>query len=150
MAFDVHIHVCFPCQDNQPVAALAWRLLKEMTVDIDDGRRAAVWFLEALSRRKGTNPGPKGGLSMWGMVGNYTPVDAFCEILRPFWLELLRDGVGGICQHERIIVFEEREQTEAATAYEIGLVDEDFRAGDAAPELFIKAHPSLPFSWRQY
>lgn len=116
----VHIHVAFACRENGPVAELAkkHRPLIE-SVDGGDGLRAAQWFLDDLSGREGPNRGPKGGVSLWGMIGNYTEVDEFVEVLRPFWMELLRTEAGGICDFEHILVFGEREGT-----YEIYLEDE--------------------------
>lgn len=146
MAWDVHIHVCFSCNENEGVAALALKHLPSIK-DEGDGERAAIWFLKSLSTRTGGNFGPKGGLSLWGMTGNYTKVNTFCEILRPFWIDLLSKVEGGPCNHERVIVFEEQEQTEAATAYEIGWDDPH---EPATRQLFIRKHERLPFSWQQF
>lgn len=146
MAWDVHIHVCFACNQNEGVAALAAKCLPTIT-DASDGERAAIWFLTDLSKRTGENFGPKGGLSLWGMTGNYTHADRFCEVLRPFWIDLLSEIEGGPCNHERVIVFEEPEQSEAATAYEIGW-DEPYER--ETRQLFIRKHEQLPFSWMQF
>lgn len=141
MAWDVHIHVCFPCDANDGVAELA-KKHRPSIVDDSDGSRAAGWFLDDLSLRAGANRGTKGGLSLWGMVGNYTGVDTFCEVLKPFWLELLSGQViDGPCDHEHVVVFEEQEQRQAATAYEIKRYD---------GEVVITAHSRLPFSWMQF
>lgn len=145
MGWYVHIHVCFACDRNEGVAALA-RTHRPTIEDESDGHRAAGWFLDDLATRTGENRGPKGGLSLWGMVGNYTQAETFCECLRPFWVDLLSDIDGGPCSHERVIVFEEPEQKEAATAYEIGWDDPH----SAARTLMIKKHESLPFSWQQF
>lgn len=118
MGYYVHVHVCFACNKNDGVAALAKKHRPLLPSD-SEGVREAGWFLDSLAERTGHNPGPKGGLSMWGMVGNYTRVDEFVEVLRPFWLDLLGDIDGGPCDFEHILVFEEREQTERTTAYEI-------------------------------
>lgn len=139
MAWDVHIHVCFPCSENEGVAALAKKHLDPLT-DESDGHQAAIWFLKDLSGRTGHNPGPKGGLSLWGMVGNYTNVSTFCDVLRPFWMELLSGVEGGPLDFEHILVFEEQEQSGAATAHEIFLED---------GALVIRKHERLPFSWAQ-
>lgn len=147
MGWYVHIHVCFACDRNEPVAELAKRhRLALAGEDGDDGDRAAVWFLEDLARRTGGNHGPKGGLSMWGMVGNYTNGESFCEALKPFFEEMLRHGIGGICQHEHILVFEEQEQSDSAIAYEI-MLDGDY-ASDVR-KVVIKTHTGLPFAWMQ-
>ena len=148
MGLYVHIHVCFACDNNESVAQLAARHLPVVKArDGDDGDTAAGWFLKALSERTGGNPGPKGGLSLWGMVGNYTRGESFCDALKPFFEEMLHHRVGGICQHEHILVFVEREQSEAATAYEI-MLSGDY--GSETRELVIKQHDRLPFSWMQF
>ena len=145
MGWYVHLHVCFACDTNEGVAAAAKKHLPSI-VDDGDGERAARWFLEALAERTGNNPGPKGGLSLWGIVGNYTQADRFCECLRPFWEELLSGVDGGPCDHERVLVFEEPEQSEAANAYEIGWDDPHSKSR----QLKITHHSRLPFSWRQF
>ena len=148
MGFYVHIHVCFACDNNEPVAELAKRHLPALhKLDIGDGERAAIWFLDDLARRTGSNPGPKGGLSLWGVVGNYTRGDTFVDCLRPFWGELLRNEVGGICDGEHVLVFVEPEQSEATQAFEISLSG-DYRDPDRNIE--IKHHENLPFSFMQY
>jgi hypothetical protein len=143
MGLYVHIHVAMNTSENEPVAKIAQKYLALLDFDGRDGRREAKWYLEDLAKRTGQNVGPKGGLSLWGMVGNYTPGAEFCEILRPFWKEILEDPDAGPCEHHHILVFVEREQTERATAYEIFL---DESTGD----LQIKFHDNLPFGWHQY
>lgn len=146
MGWYVHIHVCFACNTNEGVAKLA-KKHRELLTGKDDGQREALWFLEALSERTGGNPGPKGGLSLWGIVGNYTSAEVFCEVLKPFWRELLTGDIdGGPCRHEHIVVFEEPEQSDAANVFEIGWTDP---YSEADRELFIRKHERLPFSWVQ-
>lgn len=138
MGYYVHIHVCFACDENEGVAALAARH-REAVGEC----REAQWFLDDLSKRTGNNPGPKGGLSTWGIVGNYTDGETFVEMLRPFWKELLSEVEGGPNSFEHVLVFVEPEQSERATAFEIFLAD------DADPEtLTVKKH-ELPFTWMQ-
>ena len=79
MGHYVHLSVVFACDENDGVAEIAKRYL-----DTIGENREAQWFLEDLSNRTGRNPGPKGGLSTWGIVGNYTDKDEFIETLRPF------------------------------------------------------------------
>jgi len=149
MSWNVHLHVCFPCNANEGVAELA-KKHQPALLDKSDGEHAAIWFLDALSARTGKNFGPRGGLSLWGMVGNYTKADEFCESLKPFWSDLLSGEInGGPCAHERIMVFEEQEQTEAANVYEIGWTDSDTENKEAR-KLFIKKHERMPFSWQQF
>lgn len=138
MGHYVHIHVCFACDSNEGVAELAKNHLMEIS---GDTCKEAKWFLESLSERTGKNPGPKGGLSLWGMVGNFTDGDIFVRILNGFWKDLLSEIEGGPRSDERILVFVEHEQSDYAEAYEIFLED------DENPEtLKIKKH-GCPFSW---
>ena len=138
MGHYVHLSVVFACDENDGVAEIAKRYL-----DTIGENREAQWFLEDLSNRTGRNPGPKGGLSTWGIVGNYTDEDEFIETLRPFWKALLSDVDAGPFSFEHILVFVEHEGCERATAIEIFLADED------NPEtLTIKKH-ECPFAWMQ-
>lgn len=137
MGFYVHLSVVFACDRNEGVAALATKHLPSVAET-----REPRWFLEELSKRTGGNPGPKGGLSLWGIVGNYTDAEEFIEVLRPFFTELLSGQIdGGPCEFEHAIVFTEREQSERATAFEISR-DED------TGHLQVKEH-ELPFAWMQ-
>lgn len=141
MGYNVHIQVSFACDENEAVAQLAAQHAAAFDRDtLNDASRYAVWFLDDLAARTGRNPGPKGGLSLWGMTGNYARVDEFCELLRPFWLALLAGVEGGPNDFEHVIVFEEREQAEQAAAYEISR---------EAGALSIKRH-KLPFAWMQF
>jgi len=141
MGFYVHIQVSFACDENEGVAALAKKHLPTIGNDAPD----AVLFLEALASRTGRNAGPKGGLSLWGMIGNYTSGDDFVEALRPFWGDLLSGVAGGPRWFERVVVFVEREQRNSPTAYQIGFDDPD------SPNrvIAIQKHELLPFSWGQ-
>lgn len=141
MGWYVHLNVCFACDNNDGVAELANH---HMATFLGDGEhREAEWFLNALSLRSGFNPGSKGGLSTWGIIGNYTNGTRFVDVLRPFWKDLLRDNDIGPCCHEHILVFVEHEQSERATAFEIFLED------DADPDTLIVKEHECPFSWMQ-
>lgn len=142
MGWYVHIHVAFSCDRNEGVGELAAKHLAMLSESDDDAIRYVRFFLTELSERTGENPGPKGGLSLWGMTGNCTRADEFCQTLIPFWGELLSGHIdGGPCSHEHVIVFEEQEQSERAVAYEIA-------SDDGAP-ITIKRH-ELPFAWMQF
>lgn len=143
MGWYVHLHVCFAAGRNEGVAGVARRHLKSLSAV-----EGEAWsFLDDLSRRVGANPGPKGGLSLWGIVGNRTDAERFVEVLRPFWAELLSGAVeNGPCSHEHVMVFYEEEGSEAANAIEIGWDDED----SATRQIVAAHHRKLPFSWRQY
>lgn len=152
MGYDVHLHVCIPVTENEPVARLAKKWLAALSEikDINLGCREALWFLEDLAGRTGRNPGPKGGLSLWGIVGNYTDPEEFAEFLRPFWLELLSGSDEDYpCEHERVVVLFEREQTEAAGAIEIGWDLPNAEPG-VERKLLIRVFEKLPFSWQQF
>ena len=147
MGFYVHLHVAFACNSNDGVAALAKKHLAEVPAPVDGyregGEKEAVWYLEELSKRTGNNPGPKGGISLWGVIGNYTEPEKFVSTLLPFFKELLSGSIeGGPCSFEHIIVFHEREQTEQASAIEVFL-DEDKK------EIITKNH-DLPFAFMQF
>jgi hypothetical protein len=138
MGYYVHLHVAFSCDDNEPVAELAKKHLPLMTEQAD-GAREARWFLEDLSKRTGGNKGPKGGLSLWGITGNYTRGEAFVEALRPFFTEMFATQTE-IFDHEHILVFEEPEQSEQCIAHEIS-----FESG----VMKVKRH-ECPFAFMQF
>ena len=143
MGWYVHLHVCFAAGRNDGVARLAEKHVETLPADAHEAR----WFLTDLSKRTGENPGPKGGLSLWGIVGNHTKAEEFAEILRPFWGELLSGQIeDGPCDHHHVLIFFEEEQSEAANAIEIGWDDET----SEARQLVVKTHQKLPFAWRQY
>ncbi len=124
-----------------PLAAIAKECLPMVSEDRD-----AENFLKDLSERTGINKGYKGGLSLWGYVGNHSVGERFVDVLRPFWYAVFKakdeDGDEAILlSHEHILVFVEEEQSEQAQAYEIMLDDAD--------TLVIKHH-QCPFSWGQY
>jgi hypothetical protein len=141
MGWYVHLHVAFPCDKNDGVAALAREMLNREYEAVE-----AKWFLDALSGRTGENPGPKGGLSLWGIVGNYSNGELFCSSLMPFWDRLLSEVPGGPLDFESVVVLEEQEQSEAATAYQIGWDEPN----SADRRIVIKKCERLPFSWHQY
>jgi hypothetical protein len=144
MALDVHLSVIFACDQNAGVAQLAAKHLPSIERNVD-GKAEAFWFLEALSKRAGENPGRKGGLTTWGIVGNYTDGEIFVDCLRPFWMELLLGVEGGPLPFEHILVFCEREQTGQTTAFEISLSE--------TPQIFARTliitEHECPFSFGQ-
>ena len=145
MGWNVHLHVAFKCTTNDGVAALAQRHLTGLR--LPEEAIEARLFLEALANRSGENLSMKGGLSLWGLVGNHTDVGEFCEVLVPFWHDLLSGIDGGPLDFERVVVFEEQEQSEAAAAYQIGWDHPDRRD---ARRVQIQRFERLPFSWGQY
>lgn len=147
MSHDVHLHVCFPADRNDKVAALAAEVLATLPAgaDPDNLCREANWFLADLAKRTGPNPGPKGGLSLWGVVGNYTDEDRFVETLRPFWEKLIDSARGngdGPMNFERVVVFFEHQGVEAAGAIEIYWGNDRRRT-----DLRVRRHDRLPFTW---
>lgn len=145
MAWNVHLHVCFACDDNESLAELAKKHL-EMIKSIEeeniiDECREIGWFLDDLSTKEIINGGPKGGLCVWGLVGNHTNTKNFVELLRPFWKELFEIEHGPF-DFEHITVFYEQEGSEQAKCFEISL-------NELSKELDIKHH-ELPFCWGQF
>jgi hypothetical protein len=143
MGYYVHINVCFACHKNDGVAELAAKHRRALLEPNKAGVYEACMFLDSLAKRQGYNPGPKGGLSTWGMIGNYTDGKRFVECLIPFWKELLSNIIDdGPCGFEHILVFVEPEDS-AATAYEIFWANQWTKN-----ELKIVKH-ECPFRWNQ-
>jgi hypothetical protein len=140
MGLYVHVHVSFSCDNNEGVAELAKKHL--LLASNNNYTKEATWFLKDLAIRTGSNPGPKGGMSLWGIIGNYTNVEDFVVTLKPFWVDLLTGVEDGPHSFEHILVFEEREQAERAIAYEIFLEEPDHK------EFTVRKH-ELPFAWMQ-
>ena len=118
MGFYVLIHVAFACDNNDDIAPHAKKHLKLLP---EDAPLECQWFLDELSERSGPNPGPKGGLSLWGMVGNYTNVQKFTKALMPFWKDILQSASSPLA-FEKIVVFGETEAQSNCVAYVVGLV----------------------------
>lgn len=147
MGFYVHLSVIFSASYNDGIAELARKHLPLLVFE-DGENREAEWFLRDLSGRTGENMGPKGGLCLWGTVGNYTRPDKFVDKLRPFWKELLSGVTGGPLSFHHILVFGEPEQTERTTAYEIFLPENEDGFGDHESDLIVKVH-ECPFAFMQ-
>lgn len=137
MGFYVHIHVAFACDDFDYVSNIAKKFLETAKLDQFDEKM----FVNDMVSKSGEPKGPKGGLYLWGWIGNYTRVEEFCNNLKPLWKMLLADDDDSPFSHEHIIVFEEKEQKEHAIAYEILLNDKN--------DIEIRTH-ALPFAWMQY
>ncbi len=145
MSFFVNLLVSFRCDENEGVAELA---KNHLPVIREKGEKEAIYFLEELSQRTGSNFGLKGGMSLWGMVENHTDPDAFVACLNPFWDDLLRSRIeGGPLWFQHIVVFYELEDSDSANVLEIYL-DGDFREQMANRHLTVKKHEQLPFHWR--
>ncbi len=142
MGYYVHLHVAFNCDRNEAVAEVA----REHLQWSEGLTRESQWYLQELSQREGKNFGPKGGLLLWGLVGNATDVEQFVEELRPFWADILGERRPGLpLSHHRVVVLYEEEQTEAANAYQIGW-DDPYRVDR---KLEIRHFGPLPFAWNQ-
>ena len=135
MGFYVHLSVVMSCDKNEPVADIAKKYIGTI-----ENCNEADWYLKDLSERTGHNDGPKGGLSLWGIVGNYTSADNFVESLEKFWIELFKTEAGPF-DFEHIIVFSEMEQSEMAQAHEISY-------DEKKNKINVKVH-NLPFAWMQ-
>jgi hypothetical protein len=146
MAWDVHIQVAMP-GDNQKVLA---QLANEFLPTINDPD--AKHFLQTLIDRDCSFHGGKGSLTLWGKVGNRVNAQTFVEELRPFWQGVYqaKDADGDeavLLDFERIVVFYEPEQQGYAQCFEIFLEDDlsHFRTNW---DIQIRQH-DLPFSWGQ-
>ena len=138
----MHLHVCFACNRNDAIAVLAKKHLERPFDKNNFGFQEAVWFLDDLSRRTGGNPGPKGGLSLWGIVGGSTDAKCFVQLLKPFFKDLL-DGVdGGPLAFHHILIFTQTEELRAMTVYEVFLDRE-------TKDLKVKTHEQMPFAAMQ-
>ena len=147
MAHDVHLHVAFECDNNDHVAELAKKHRVLLMLNEENPSIEALWFLDALSARKDCNEGPKGGLSLWGIVGNYTNPMQFAEALRPFWIELLSASRESPLSFHHVVIMYEQEQSEHAGAVEVFWNEDPPREEG---ELIIKDHPGLPFCFNQF
>lgn len=147
MGHYVHLHVAFNCgSSEEQLAKAAAQHLASLPVN-DAGYPAnleAGWYLKFLSGGQGIYPGPKGTLSIWGVVGNYTLGDEFVEALRPFFREVLKEV---IAPHRHICVFYEPEQSERCTVFEIFL--EELPEGERFGDLVVKRHEDMPFAFMQ-
>lgn len=142
MGYYVHISVIFAYDRDDSVTDLAERYLEKGT----DSREIKS-FLEHLRDKRSPSFTPKGGTFYWGGIGNYTVPEEFIVGLNPFWVDLLTAN-GSPLDFEHILVFYEREQHEAASAYEIFLDPEKFEEGENV--LVVKHHERLPFAWMQF
>jgi hypothetical protein len=146
MGLYVHLSVVFSCSLNDLVADIAEKHFANLPPEAPDEARM---FLAELAHRSGPNPGSKGGLSLWGIVGNYTSPDEFVHSLAPFWEDILADHSYddvpwyGPSHQEHVIVFFETEQARRAQCYEIGWDNPE----SENRTMVYKLHEDLPFSW---
>ena len=142
MGYYVHLHVVIDCGESPQLAALArtheqrlsdWASL-EHYLDPDAWR-----LLTDLGQREAPlSPGPKGDLTLWGYVGNYTNVERFVTQLTPFFRDLFsmsRD------RPAYVSVFAQEEQTETARLVQIRP-----RSHDDPTNLEVREFYDLPFS----
>lgn len=154
MSFDVELLVAFHCSWYDGVAALARRHLP--SIRSSAGSQCipeAIALLDDLAGRAGsTDQGPKNGLAVWTYGGNYTRPDAFGEVLRPFWDDLLRYPVdGGPLRFNHILILYQLQDAWRCEALEILLdLPEDAFAQERDWSVFpllIRRHEDLPFRW---
>lgn len=143
MGWYVHIHVVIPSGGNKAIAKLARKHQEAIGAALT---RDAEGFLLDLSKRSGSNPGPKGGVSLWGWTGNYTDGEDFVECLRPFWSDVLSRECydeDGPPPWQHILVFTENEQSGRMVAFEVKRVDD---ADDATDRSVAWTRHDCPFS----
>jgi hypothetical protein len=139
MADPYYLVISFRCDHNDAVAPLARRYRAQLDAAITDLEAyEAAWFLEALSERSGDNPGPKGGMSVWGMVTNKLNAADVVHVLKPFWEEL-------ITLLDRVLVMYQRDEGEGFFVYDIGW--DGFPPEIAVPRLAFRHYGPLPFGW---
>jgi len=132
----VHISVVMSCNNEEKLIAIAKNHINDPDLSFE-----ASGYLRYIIQGKSVATGPKGSLSTWGMVGNYTSHENFVDGLVPFWSDLYKnDDV--LFKFERIIVFCEPEQSQRAECYEIRY--------DAQQKGVLRAFHSLPFAWMQF
>ena len=143
MANHILLSVCFPCDLNEPIAQIAQSIPADELCDI------AQQFLRELSARSGENPGGKGGLCQWGIVGSGFSTLIFVQDLMPFWTALLsQEGEDSSPDPgSRVIVFSEKEQFNRSEAFEIGWVDENGYWDAEDRDRLDIVHHLLPFAW---
>ena len=141
------LSVCFPCDLNEPIAQIA------QSIPADELCDPAQQFLRELSTRTGKNPGGKGGLCQWGIVGSGFKPLVFVQELMPFWRALLsQEGEDSSPDPaSRVIVFSEKEQIDEAEAFEIGWFNDSGGWGgswdaEKRDRIHIRHH-DLPFAW---
>lgn len=143
MGFYVHLSVCYSSELEDDIKPELEKLVNKYKKE--DAPKEAIWILEAILDPKNYNCGPKGFLFTWGVVGNYTSGQEVVDYLKPFFEEQLRNNLGTL-DFDHILIFEEREQSQQAIAYEIFL--EDSNSDEKGP-LIVKRH-ELPFCWNQF
>lgn len=151
MGYYVHLSVTFDCDGHVGIRKLA----HEVQPDIPGKRKCGDCtldhsevhqFLDAVINSNCVHMGHKGGLFTWGIVGNYTHVSEFVDALKPFWEGLLlapdnyQTVEDGPLHHNHILVFEQTEDADSTTAYEIS-------TSPGGNTLLITQHDNLPFGW---
>lgn len=142
------LQVSFRAARNEPVAALAREHLARLSGgpggQVVRAIKEVQWFLQDLAMRTGPNPGPKGGLCLWGIIGNSTMAEWFVDELRPFWFDLLASDDDNTDSDDHILVFCQKDiNGPPPSVFQIGLTE----AGDA---LEISRFDDLPFSWNRF
>ena len=113
MGYHVNLTVMFEWDDYESLRPLVLACLPDVR---SKGVKAAEWLLTELLDRRGSLPGPKGGMCTWGMVCNGLDSERFLEVLAPFWF-----GILGTRNNEfaRVLVMAQGEADVQTTVFEI-------------------------------
>lgn len=83
----------------------------------DDYDGDAEWFLQQVRDGRGHFCGPKGDLWAIGQIGNYSNGDSIAKAILPFVKAMWERGY--LFDFERVIIFDEQEQSERPIIYQI-------------------------------
>jgi hypothetical protein len=119
MGYHVNLTVTFQWDEYETLHPLAMACLPDVR---NKGVRQAEWFLSEVLARKGTLPGPKGGICTWGMVCNGLDAEGFLAALGPFWLGIIGSHNK---EYARILVMAQGEADMTTSVFEIFREDPD-------------------------
>ena len=117
MGFYVHLQVSWGGGSSVAVPQIARKHLEKLTCKDKETFNEAHWFFESVISGKSFFGGPKGDFWAWGVIGNYTNVEEFIELTKPFFMELYK--CGELLEHDRVIFQCEPEQNESVSIYQL-------------------------------
>lgn len=114
MGFYVHWQISWGAGSLDEVVPVAKEWYDTLTGE--DGTptcEESTHFLEDIISGKAHFEGHKGDFWGWGTIGNYTETGRMLHDLHPFFKNLFVRGV--LSESDRIVMFEEQEQSETVT-----------------------------------